>query len=267
VESFPADAINNRWEFGCLGFRPAAVNMAEDEAAAHRLLEVAGASTLRVYGWNPSAISIGLHQSFESIDMARAARQGIDVIRRPTGGRAVLHAQEATYCVVMRVASGSVREVYATIARGIQRALHIIGIDADLEVGIVRPAGPRGIARTLACFSSVVGDEISFKGRKLVGSAQRRYSLPDSTEVVLQHGSILLGPAHLNIVDYLMPMSPAERAFLQSQLRERTTDASTILRRTVELDEMAEALRSGFEQLWHEPLLTHVEPTTGILQS
>jgi lipoyl(octanoyl) transferase len=231
-----------RWNYIDTGFRPGTFNMEFDELLAARLEREREAGTLRVYGWNPPAISIGRHQRVEDFDAAALQRAGIDLVRRPTGGRAILHAHELTYSIVMHSGERSPREVYRFISGGLLQAFRILGIDAtlsDRDQGLnTSPDDPH----SLPCFSSFAKDEIQFRGRKLAGSAQRRYG-----RVTLQHGSLLLGPQHRRIVEFLSPLAREARSFLEDDLANRTIDAESILGREVRFEECARALRQGFE--------------------
>ena len=157
-------------------------NMAIDEAIlASARLDADSPPTLRLYGWARPTISVGHLQ-----DAASFARLGLPVVRRITGGRAVLHDMELTYSVVASrsngVFSGGITPAYAMISKAIIAALMDVGIDADFA-----PAkkGVKGY-KSGACFHSPSRYEILVGGRKLVGSAQRRYK-----DAFLQHGSIL----------------------------------------------------------------------------
>ena len=163
--------------------RPGALNMAIDQA----LLERAGRRDerwLRLYRWRPHCLSFGRHeQALRRYDRSRIEAAGLDVVRRPTGGRAVWHAGELTYAVAMPVAALSgVRAAYLEIHRVLLRGLHALEIDAALA-----PASPVPGLGTGACFARAVGGEILVGGRKVVGSAQVREG-----GGLLQHGSVLL---------------------------------------------------------------------------
>src|SRR5262249_4320483 len=156
-------------------FNPGKFNMEFDERLAESAQDDPETAILRVYGWNPPAVSIGVHQSESDFDISLLGREGIDLVRRPTGGRAILHAHELTYSVVMPVRDPGPRETYRFISRGILRGLSLLGIEAvvsDQDRGLrVQPEDPASVP----CFSSTAKDEIQFEGRKLVGSAQRRF--------------------------------------------------------------------------------------------
>lgn len=231
-----------RWNYVDTGFRPGKFNMAFDEMLASRLENGGGTATLRVYGWNPPAISIGAHQSPEDFDRAALRRAGIDLVRRPTGGRAILHAHELTYSIVMNAGERGPREVYRFISEGLLRAFRLLGIDANLTDKDQGLSTPPDNPHSVPCFSSSAKYEIQFGGRKLAGSAQRRYG-----RVVLQHGSLLLGPQHRRIVEFLSPAARDARPLLDDDLASRTVDAESILGREVSFQECARALKHGFE--------------------
>lgn len=168
--------------------RRGAENMAVDEAIllAHAAGKVP--PTLRFYRWEPPAVSLGYFQDYATeVDAAACRRAGIDIVRRPTGGRAVLHDNEVTYSVVVstELLPGTVVETYRRLASGLVRGLRELGVEAALapERG---PAGPAGRSGG-ACFEVPSSYEITAGGRKIVGSAQVR-----RRGVILQHGSIPL---------------------------------------------------------------------------
>jgi lipoate-protein ligase A len=162
--------------------RPGWQNMAIDQA----LLDRAGRGErwLRLYRWLPHCLSFGRHEpARRRYDCTRIRDLGLDVVRRPTGGRAVWHAEELTYALaVPSAAFGGVRQAYQEIHRMLISALRLLGVEAQL-------AGERRASRidAGACFSSPAGGEILVRGRKAVGSAQLREG-----GALLQHGSILL---------------------------------------------------------------------------
>lgn len=186
----PADALGERhWRLLDTGHLPAAMNMAIDEA----ILEAHAAGkvppTLRFYGWNPGAVSIGYFQRLEAeVDLAACQALGVDVVRRPTGGRAVLHEPELTYSVIIRqeLLPGDVIFTYRILCQGLLAGMQRLGVPAELAIpegGVLRPEGPAAAA----CFTTPSWYELVVGGKKLVGSAQMRRDA-----VILQHGSILL---------------------------------------------------------------------------
>ena len=219
--------------------------MQTDESLALALARGEGVPTVRVYGWAPWALSLGWNQSQDDIRAEKAESDGIDIVRRPTGGRAVLHAQELTYTVVMPAEGRNVGEVYRLISRGLVAGVQRMGIPAAIETS---SPSASSLYRGAACFVSAARFEIKVGGKKVIGSAQRRYA-GTGGDVVLQHGSILLGGAHTAITEYLV-LPEQEREELATELHERSTDLGAILGRIVSFEEAAAAVRSGFEESW-----------------
>jgi lipoate-protein ligase A len=185
---------------------PAALNMAIDEALLDHS-RAAGESILRVYGWSTPTLSLGRNQPARGCySLERAAELGVGFVRRPTGGRAVLHNREITYSVVAPAAAlGDLAESYARINHLLVDALRRLGVDAAVASGTAPPPLP-GLA---PCFETPVAGEIVARGRKLVGSAQLR-----DRGAMLQHGSILVHDdqtlaAQLLIAPQMPPPPPA----------------------------------------------------------
>ena len=239
----------HQWQCVNTGRQTGAYNMEFDESLARRLLSGDGAQTLRFFGWKPWAISLGYNQDDAVVDAAMCSRDGIDVVRRPTGGRAILHAEELTYSVVMRTRHKSVLEVYNEISRALVRGLHFFGVEVSLQRSQPDFAAQYRSATSVPCFASSARYEIEWNGRKLVGSAQRRYS--DGTQVVvLQHGSILCGPAHQRLSEYLSLDDEAALSQLRRTLREKTIDLGEITGRVVDQDALSACVKQGFEAGW-----------------
>lgn len=175
-----------------------AVNMARDEA----LLDAwrpGSPPILRLYRWRPYAVSYGYHQRPEDFDHAAIARLGFELAKRPTGGRAILHAEELTYSVVGPSPSplfgDSLHSCYMRINDALVAFLRGLGCDVEVSGG-----EDRSEMKQAVCFKSAGQHEIRVAGRKLVGSAQRRRD-----EKFLQHGSILVGAAHQALLECLQP--------------------------------------------------------------
>lgn len=165
----------------------AAWNMAVDEALLTTYLQGTSPMTLRFYGWDPPALSLGyLQQSLSPARQGRCRRAGIDWVRRPSGGRAVFHEHEITYVLVTGAQDGFAGPVladYQRIGLGLQRGFALLGVPVELAPG-TRP-GKGAVSE--ACFAAPSWYELTYEGRKLVGSAQLRRE-----KALLQHGSILL---------------------------------------------------------------------------
>ena len=230
------------WKFLNTGFRTGTFNMQLDEALALRLKDESGSPTLRVYGWDPTTISIGFNQQMEDFDLRKVLEDGIEIVRRPTGGRAILHAHELTYSVVLHRENRGPLALYRLISEGLLQSLKLLGIEAQLSTNEVKFKQTYQHSSSIPCFSSSAKYEIQYDGRKLIGSAQRRYG-----DIVLQHGSLLLGPQHRTIVDYLAPRAHDSKRVLEEHLLTHTTDVETILGRRVNFEEAADCMRKGFE--------------------
>lgn len=237
------------WHFENTGYHTGAFNMEYDERLARLLVEGGGAGTVRVYGWKPAAISLGWNQSLEEIDVTKCSRAGIDVVRRPTGGRAILHADELTYSVTMVSTRSSVLSVYNEISNALVCGLRHLGMDVSLEKSQPHFPSLYRAPSSTACFTSSARYEIGFGGKKLVGSAQRRYARSNGEEVILQHGSILLGPDHKRMVEFLR-IDDKNRAAIAQELDHKTTNLRSILQREITFEEIVPLMRLGFEEAW-----------------
>jgi lipoate-protein ligase A len=163
--------------------RPGWENMAIDQA----LLDLASQerfAVLRLYRWNPFCLSFGRHEpALRRYGREPIEARGIDVVRRPTGGRAVWHARELTYAVAAPAVWGTLRDTYRTIHSLLANAIQALGVPAVLAPDPDRAPRPGDGP----CFAAAVGGEVTLDGRKLVGSAQLR-----GENAFLQHGSLLL---------------------------------------------------------------------------
>ncbi|MGC2064339.1 MAG: biotin/lipoate A/B protein ligase family protein [Thermodesulfovibrionales bacterium] len=163
-----------------------AFNMALDEALALSVRQGSSPPVLRFYGWKIPSITLGCFQKLADIDLEYCLAQGIPVVRRPTGGRAILHDAELTYSFSARTDldffSGGIINSYRNISEAFHQALHRIGLQADVrrerEKGAVLAGSP-------LCFQSSSYGEILLNGRKIVGAAQKRWS-----DGLLQQGSL-----------------------------------------------------------------------------
>lgn len=234
------------WRFLNTGFNDGFTNMAVDMAMV-RCYQ--GVPILRVYGWKPAAVSLGYHQALSDIDRERCRAEGVDVVFRPTGGRAVLHDHEVTYAVVLgpesRLFDTKIMPVYERISRGILAALKQLTIQLQFERSKHTPANlTRGDLAGL-CFASSIQHEIGYQGKKMIGSAQRRFG-----NVILQHGSILLGREHLRLVHYLAGKSEAQKESIQQYMLKKTVCLNDLTPQPLRYDAVAKALPAGFADMW-----------------
>jgi lipoate-protein ligase A len=172
------------------GAHRGAWNMAVDETLAGAVDGGRSQPVLRLYRWSPPCLSLGFSQPYGAADAAFCAAHGVDVVRRPTGGRAVLHHRELTYAVLAPLGRGpfshDLQAAYTGICRALVAGLRLLGVAAELSN---TPAGGHiSPQRTIPCFIGPAAGEVVVGGRKLVGSAMRRVG-----NAILQHGSILEG--------------------------------------------------------------------------
>lgn len=225
-------------DFRCLthGPAPGARNMAVDEA----LMEGArrGTLTLRFYAWEPACLSLGRNQrARERYDLDRIRGMGLDVVRRPTGGRAVHHDRELTYAVAAPAGAwGSLRESYARINRALLAGLAELGAPVGAAESGGRAPGPT----SRACFRDPLPGEIVAGRRKLVGSAQWRHR-----GALLQHGSVLLHDDQA-VADELRRDREADREADREVVR--AAALADLVDDLPSRDRLIEALRAGFEQ-------------------
>jgi len=151
----------------------------------------------RFYSWSPLAISLGKNQSPEEIDNARCRADGVDIVVRPTGGRAVFHADELTYSFFAATELPN-EVIYQMVHETIARALAGVGVEAEFCRTQPDFRARYASADSVSCFTASARYELQIGGRKLVGSAQRRHG-----NVILQHGSLPLSSRHRQISRYL----------------------------------------------------------------
>ncbi|TSA26860.1 MAG: hypothetical protein D4R68_06755 [Ignavibacteriales bacterium] len=202
----------------------------------------------RIYRWNPYCISLGANQSFDDIDQDKTKTDGIDIVKRPTGGRAILHAEELTYSVVLPYNFElSPREIYFRISNALMRGLEIYNpILAKSQLEDYQPNFPKLLEEPsgVLCFASTARNEVKFNGKKLIGSAQRKMN-----NIILQHGSILCGPFHKKLVDYINSDEVTKNA-LSLELNSKTTELGTILNEEIDYQKLKTCLIVGFELEW-----------------
>ena len=180
------------WRFVHTGDRSPGVNMALDEAILTAHSEGRVPPTVRFYGWSPATLSIGYFQKAQEVDFEAVAREGIGFVRRPTGGRAVLHDKELTYSIIVSERypgiPANVTEAYRVLSEGLLLGFRGLGLAAEMvQLATEEEKEKYASAGSAACFDSPSWYELVVEGRKVAGSAQVRQK-----GVVLQHGSILL---------------------------------------------------------------------------
>lgn len=237
------------WRLVNSGLADAATNMAIDEAilSAHSAGKVP--PTLRFYGWQPAAISLGYFQrAMSEIDLEQCKEHKIDVVRRLTGGRAVLHDAELTYSIVVQeddpLIPKTITASYRYFSNGLLRGLEELGIQAHMTVPVAAYGQRKKQPASAACFDAPSHFEIAVEGRKLVGSAQVR-----KNGVILQHGSILLQFSAEKFTQLLRLSSAEKREQMIQMLKSRATSIEEALGRPVTWQEVYDPMPAAFESV------------------
>lgn len=232
----------NTWRVLIHPARNGAWNMAVDEAMLEHIGRGEVLPTLRLYAWDPACLSLGHAQPFADADTARLRERGWEVVRRLTGGRAILHTDELTYSVAGSaeepVLAGGVLESYNRLAQALLMALHRLGLPVEIREG---KAGDPAIPNPV-CFEVPSTYEITIGGKKLIGSAQARRK-----EGVLQHGSLPLTGDLTRICQALLFEEEGTRQAAAARLLDRATTVETALGGTVRWEAAAEAFVEGFQ--------------------
>lgn len=232
------------WRLLVTDLQDGATNMAVDEAILVAVAAGLSPPTLRFYGWEPPCVSVGYAQSLRGeIELETCRQEGYQWVRRPTGGRAVLHIDELTYSVVApqeepRVA-GDIVTSYRRLSRGLIEGLRLVGCQTA-QAGY--QDGPKTAPESAACFDVPSHYEVTALGRKLVGSAQVR-----RRGVVLQHGALPLAGDVTRLADVLA-LDAGEKQALRAKLAARAVTLEEASGRQVSFEEAAAALARGFAQ-------------------
>jgi len=235
-----------RWRLLVDGQADGPTNMAVDAAILDAVAAGVNLPTLRFYAWFPPCLSLGRNQPLADVDLGACQAAGVDMVRRPTGGRAILHTDELTYSIAMLQkdprARGDVVESYRRLSEGLLAGL------AGLGVGSAQAAEAAQATRwlepetepTAICFETPSRYEIAVNGRKLVGSAQWR-----ARGGVLQHGTLPLQGDVARVVD-LLAFPSSERAAQRQALLTRATTLEWASGQVLPFKEVARALADGF---------------------
>ncbi len=219
-------------------------NMAVDESILNNCNQWEQ-PTLRFYKWDPPCLSLGYFQKSREIDLEACAEKGIEVVRRPTGGRAVLHKNELTYSVILplSILPGKLLETYRIISSALTAGLQELGIKARLT-----PASKQLPTSSAACFDVSSSYEINWEGKKLIGSAQTRRD-----SALLQHGSIPIFDYSQELIS-LLNLDPDRRQALNRVLSRKASSLSEAGLNWSEgeylqgIQQLEKALQAGFEK-------------------
>lgn len=223
-------------------------NMDLDLELHRHVLEARYTAAIRFYTWDPWCVSLGKHQSADGLNQTALQRLDLDVVHRPTGGRAVLHADEVTYCVCLPVASANQAQmIYAAVHEMLFNELSAIvpglsyaSVSSDLRqhYSSHQPVGQ-------TCFSTHAKSEILWNGHKVVGSAQR---VMDG--VLLQHGSILCGPGHEQL-SQVVCTSETDEHTVRAALDRTSATLSQAANRPVTHRDIASRFAAAEERMRH----------------
>lgn len=223
------------WRLLDSGAMSPSLNMAIDRAILALHANGQAPPTLRFYQWQPAAVSLGYFQKRHNLNLDVCRQYGIEVVRRPTGGKAVLHLGDLTYAVIAGTGDGipsAVTAAYLLISEGLLAGFHSLGIDARMG------RETRNSPQTDVCFLRCAIGAIVHQGKKLVGSAQTWHA-----SSMLQHGSIILLPQDEMLLKLWGGSSGAGE--LQTAFKGRLTSLREILGYSIDLSKLKTALREG----------------------
>lgn len=237
------------WRFIDSGNSSPAFNMALDEALLDWHSEGKIPPVIRFYGWDPATLSVGYFQKVEKeIDMEAVKAHGLGFVRRPTGGRGVLHEHELTYSVIVSEEHPempkTVTEAYRVISEGILKGFHHLGLDAYFAVP--RTDEERNALknpRSAVCFDAPSWYELVVEGRKVAGSAQTRQK-----GVILQHGSILLDLDEDKLFSLFKYPNERVKERMRKGFKDKAVAINEISPRRITLEEAKEAFYKGFAE-------------------
>ncbi|MGC8757310.1 MAG: lipoate--protein ligase family protein [Caldisericaceae bacterium] len=222
-----------------------AMNMAIDEALLLGQANYGLPPAVRIYQFDPATLSIGYFQRIEKeVDIDYCKRRGFDIVRRPTGGRAVLHDKELTYSITIayphRILEMNLLDSFHFLSNGIIKAIEVLGGKAyfsrreDNEIN------------SSSCFAAPTFSDILIDGKKVVGSAQMRNKFG-----LIQHGSILYD-VNLNDIFHCIKIEDSQRDKIISLASNKITSLNSELKRKVTLDELKRAFKIGMQDVLQE---------------
>ena len=241
--------VKETWRFIDSGNCSPSFNMALDEALLDWNSQGKFPPVIRFYGWNPATLSIGYFQKVEKeIDMEAVRNQNVGFVRRPTGGRAVLHEHELTYSVIVPESHPempkTVMEAYRIISEGILKGFHQLGLDAHFAVPQTKEDREAlKSPHTAVCFDAPSWYELVVEGRKVAGSAQTRQK-----GVILQHGSILIDVDEDKLFSLFKFPNDRVKERMQRSFKNKAVAINEISPKKVTLEEVKQAFEVGFAE-------------------
>jgi lipoyl(octanoyl) transferase len=235
------DTSHEQWRLivdeACDGAR----NMAIDEAILEAVGRGVRLPTLRLYRWKPACLSLGYAQPLSDVDFERAQDHGWHIVRRMTGGRAILHTDELTYSVALPLehplVRGTISDSYRRISGALMAALDNMGLQVNADKRVKGPAQAVGPV----CFEVPSDYEITARGKKLIGSAQVR-----KHNGALQHGSLPLIGDVSRICETLVFPDDATRTEASERVLARAITLETALGKAITWEEAAMAVANAF---------------------
>lgn len=240
--------MSDKWRFIDSGSCSAHYNMALDEAIAISVRKGGSPPTLRLYGWDIPSVSIGYSQKISDIDSNYCKKKGIPIVRRLTGGRAILHNNEITYSFSTRtdneLFSKGLRDSYRKISKAFIIFLSKIGLSPEVRLSRnIRYSSPiTRHSRSTLCFESVSYGEITINNKKITGSAQKRW-----TDGLLQQGSIPISIDRDEMVKVFRLQSPV--------VVENIIGLQEIIYHFNKAD-LENIIKVSFEEAFNTPLIT-----------
>lgn len=216
----------------------AGYNMSVDEALLN-LFYLKEKPILRFYTWKKPTLSLGYYQSIKDINIEKCREYGFDIVRRPTGGRAVLHDKELTYSIICRSKHSNLallKDINTALCKG----LEIIGIKASIyEKTKLNP----NFIEKASCFASTSNYEIHCNGKKLAGSAQLKRG-----DIILQHGSILFSIDFEKLYSIFLFSDEKKRQDAINHAKESIISINEIIENSIKMKDIMGCLKKGFEE-------------------
>ncbi|RWZ55323.1 lipoate--protein ligase family protein [Halobacillus fulvus] len=240
------------WYYVDSGHLKPAINMALDEALMNWHREGKIPPVLRFYGWEPAGLSVGYFQRVKGkIDLEGVKRHGFELVRRQTGGRAVLHDKELTYSVIVsedhEAMPASVKEAYLVISKGLLEGFRNLGLPAEFAI----PEGKLETNDSAVCFEEPSWYELIVDGKKAAGSAQTR-----KKGIILQHGSIPIDVDDVKLFDMFIYKNERIKERARRAFGDKAIAINQLLDNPVDYNVTKEAFKEGFEK----GLNIHLEP-------
>ncbi|WEG13739.1 biotin/lipoate A/B protein ligase family protein [Pullulanibacillus sp. KACC 23026] len=235
--------MKEKWAFLDTGVLTPSMNMAVDEALLIWHSQGLLPPVLRFYEWQPAGLSVGYFQRVKGkIDVDAAKRHGFEIVRRQTGGRAVLHDRELTYSVIVseqhEKMPSSVTDAYRVISEGLLKGFQNLG----MEAGFAIPEGKLGQTGSAVCFEEPSWYELVVNGKKAAGSAQTRQK-----GVILQHGSIPLEVDENTLFDLFIYPNERVKERARNSFGDKAIAINDVLDVKVTVDDVRAAFKKGFE--------------------